>query len=67
MVSISAYSIIVCVLVVIVGVAAAIYYYSSYKQPSVSDWVKDGIIAGCTVTTKEYLRVLSVLAALLKI
>ena len=33
----------------------AIYYYTSYNPPSVSDWIKDGVHAGCTATTiNEY-------------
>ena len=50
----SAYAIVLCI-VTTIGVAMAIYYYTSYNPPSVSDWIKDGVHAGCTATTiNEY-------------
>jgi hypothetical protein len=48
-----AYTIVVLVVAVIVGVAVAIYYYVSYTAPSRTDWVREGVKAGCTITKKN--------------
>jgi hypothetical protein len=36
-----------------VEAAIAVYYYVNYKPPSMSDWITEGVEAGCTTTAKN--------------